>query len=109
MQGSRLRHAHDPGSEVLQTLLDAVWEETRAHLERRYPERLAAIERSPKQKVAHIFRWYVAKHHPAGADRQCWPARGYQTHCGPAMGAFNPWVTNSEREPAADPGRVRGL
>ncbi|MFG1876170.1 enoyl-CoA hydratase/isomerase [Sphaerisporangium sp. NPDC049003] len=72
--------------------LEEVWEETRAHLARRFPERLAEIERNPKQKMALVFRWYfVHSTRLALAGRPEYKV-DYQIHCGPALGAFNAWV-----------------
>ena len=78
---------------------ETVWEETRAHLGTRFPERLAAIEQSPKQKMAFIFRWYFihsARLAMTSSDDQ---RVDYQIHCGPAMGAFNAWVKGTPLEP----------
>ncbi|MFB7089596.1 enoyl-CoA hydratase/isomerase [Streptomyces sp. NPDC056296] len=78
--------------------LDDVWEETRAHLARRSPARLAEVERSPKQKMAHVFRWYFV-HSTRLALRGAEPRVDHQIHCGPALGAFNTWVRGTELEP----------
>lgn len=78
--------------------LDAVWEETRTYLAARFPERLAEVERSPKQKMAHVFRWYFVHSTRlamvGGADEKV----DFQIHCGPAMGAFNTWVKGTPFE-----------
>ncbi|MFE0729515.1 enoyl-CoA hydratase/isomerase [Streptomyces antibioticus] len=78
--------------------LDEVWEETRAHMARRSPARLAEVERSPKQKMAHVFRWYFV-HSTRLALRGADQRVDYQIHCGPALGAFNTWVRGTELEP----------
>ncbi|MEW2063382.1 enoyl-CoA hydratase/isomerase [Streptomyces sp. NPDC007002] len=78
--------------------LDEVWEETRAHLARRHPARLAEVERSPKQKMAHVFRWYFV-HSTRLALRGADQRVDYQIHCGPALGAFNTWVRGTDLEP----------
>lgn len=78
--------------------MDEVWAETRAHVARRFPERLAEIERSPKQKMALVFRWYFVhstRLAMAGSTEQ---RVDYQIHCGPAMGAFNAWVRDTPLE-----------
>ncbi|MFD9789944.1 enoyl-CoA hydratase/isomerase [Streptomyces sp. NPDC059070] len=78
--------------------IDEVWAETRAHVARRFPERLAEIERSPKQKMALVFRWYFVhstRLAMAGSTEQ---RVDYQIHCGPAMGAFNAWVRDTPLE-----------
>lgn len=78
--------------------LDEVWEETRAHLAHRFPDRLAEVERSPKQKMAHVFRWYFV-HSTRLALRGADQRVDYQIHCGPALGAFNTWVRGTDLEP----------
>ncbi|QCX74364.1 Polyketide biosynthesis protein PksE [Streptomyces sp. YIM 121038] len=78
--------------------LDEVWEETRAYLARRSPARLADVERSPKQKMAHVFRWYFV-HSTRLALRGADQRVDYQIHCGPALGAFNTWVRGTDLEP----------
>ncbi|EPH43875.1 enoyl-CoA hydratase/isomerase [Streptomyces aurantiacus] len=79
--------------------LDEVWRETRDHLARRGPERLAEVERSPKQKMAHVFRWYFV--HSTRLALHGTPDQrvDYQIHCGPALGAFNSWVRGTDLEP----------
>ncbi|MFD3822788.1 enoyl-CoA hydratase/isomerase [Streptomyces sp. NPDC058625] len=79
--------------------IDEVWEETRAHLARRFPDRLAEAERNPKQRMALVFRWYFV-HSARLAMRGSTTQRvDYQIHCGPAMGAFNSWVKGTDLEP----------
>ncbi|WP_431040580.1 enoyl-CoA hydratase/isomerase [Streptomyces sp. P1-3] len=79
--------------------IDEVWEETRAHLARRFPDRLAEIERSPKQKMALIFRWYFVHSTRLAMSGSTDQRVDYQIHCGPAMGAFNTWVKGTDLEP----------
>ena len=73
-----------------------VWEETKAYYLRAHPAQLAEIEKSPKQKMAAIFKWYfvhstrLAMH---GSEDQ---TVDYQIHCGPALGAFNQWVKGTD-------------
>jgi trans-AT polyketide synthase/acyltransferase/oxidoreductase domain-containing protein len=59
---------------------------------------MADIEKSPKQKMALIFKWYfvhTTRLAMRGSEEQ---KVDYQIHCGPAMGAFNQWVKGSELE-----------
>jgi trans-AT polyketide synthase/acyltransferase/oxidoreductase domain-containing protein len=85
--------------QYLHRSLDAVWEETREHLRRSDPEALARAESSPKQKLALVFRWYFV--HATRLAIQGVEDRkvDFQVHCGPAMGAFNQWVSGTAREP----------
>jgi trans-AT polyketide synthase, acyltransferase and oxidoreductase domains len=77
---------------------DEVWAETKAYYSRAHPDRIAAIERHPKQKMAAIFKWYfvhTTRLALSGAEEQ---RVDYQIHCGPALGAFNQWVKGTELE-----------
>jgi len=79
--------------------LDEAWAETRAYLARENPAELERAERDPRQRMAHLFRWYFV--HTARAARLGDPAAAarYQIHCGPAMGAFNRHVRGTALEP----------
>nr|WP_206539288.1 enoyl-CoA hydratase/isomerase [Nocardiopsis halotolerans] len=79
--------------------IDAVWRETREHLARRYPERLADVEGNPKQRMARIFRWYFVHSTRLAMSGSAEQRVDYQIHCGPAMGAFNAWVKGTPLEP----------
>lgn len=72
-----------------------IWQETRAYFVRRDVRQVERAERDPKHRMALIFRWYLgqASHWANNGE----PARkvDYQVWCGPAMGAFNEWVSGS--------------
>lgn len=75
---------------------DDVWDETRSYYAKQHPDKLAEIEKNPKQKMAAIFKWYFV--HTTrlvihGSEDQ---KVDYQIHCGPALGAFNQWVKGTE-------------
>ncbi|MFD9561274.1 enoyl-CoA hydratase/isomerase [Streptomyces sp. NPDC059994] len=78
--------------------IDEVWAQTRAHVAQRFPERLAEIERSPKQKMALVFRWYFVHSTRLAMAGSAEQRVDYQIHCGPAMGAFNAWVRDTPLE-----------
>lgn len=93
--------------------IDELDAKTRQQLEERYFQRsletvfaewqaqasaaeLERAERSPKHRMAMIFRRYFR-------DTSRWALSGdvahkvdFQIHCGPALGAFNQWVAGSE-------------
>ncbi len=77
---------------------DEAWEETCAYYQRTHPTKIAAIEKSPKLKMAAIFKWYFVQTTRLAMrgieDRKV----DYQIHCGPALGAFNQWVKGTEIE-----------
>ncbi|MFG3294102.1 PfaD family polyunsaturated fatty acid/polyketide biosynthesis protein [Streptomyces sp. NPDC048179] len=82
-------------TQVFRRPLEDVWQECVGYFSRRDPEQLARAAGSPKRRMALVFRWYLGM-----ASR--WSTTGdpdrvldYQVWCGPAMGAFNDWVTAS--------------
>ena len=78
--------------------IDEVYAETKAFYLKVMPYEIEKAEKSPKHKMALIFRWYfihsnrVAR---AGDDSE---RINYQVHTGPALGAFNQWVKGTELE-----------
>ncbi len=77
---------------------DEVWRETRVFYEKKFPSKIAAIEKNPKQKMALIFKWYFV--HSTRLSMQGDPSKvvDYQIHCGPALGTFNQWVKGTALE-----------
>jgi trans-AT polyketide synthase/acyltransferase/oxidoreductase domain-containing protein len=75
---------------------DDVWAETRAYYARARPEKVAEIERNPKQKMAAIFKWYFIHTTRIALQGREEQKVDYQIHCGPALGAFNQWVKGTE-------------
>lgn len=79
--------------------LDSVWSETQAYLVRK--GRTAEVERaarSPKHKMALVFRWYFAHSMDLALTGSESQLLDFQVHTGPAQGAFNQWVKGSELE-----------
>ncbi|KMS68667.1 2-nitropropane dioxygenase [Streptomyces viridochromogenes] len=81
--------------QIFRRPLEDVWQECVGYFRRRDPEQLARAADHPKRRMALVFRWYLGM-----ASR--WSTVGdpdrvldYQVWCGPAMGAFNDWVTAS--------------
>ncbi|NRD51929.1 [acyl-carrier-protein] S-malonyltransferase [Corallococcus sp. AB030] len=71
---------------------DEIWEETRQHYLRVDPEVVALAERTPRKKMALVFRWYFVHTSRLALRGSREQRTDYQVHCGPAMGAFNQWV-----------------
>ncbi len=83
---------------IFKKSLDEVWQETREFFLQRNPAEIERAESDPRHKMALVFRWYLglsSRWANAGKeDRQV----DYQVWCGPAMGAFNEWVKDSQFE-----------
>jgi trans-AT polyketide synthase, acyltransferase and oxidoreductase domains len=77
---------------------DDVWRETRAYYLNAGRNNIEELERSPKRKMALIFRWYFVHTNRLAMDGDEEQKLDYQIQCGPALGAFNRWVRGSELE-----------
>jgi trans-AT polyketide synthase, acyltransferase and oxidoreductase domains len=87
--------------EILRDSCDNVWAETRKFWAGRDARQIQEAERSPKHKMALIFRWYLGKASRWAIDGDASRVMDYQIWCGPAQGAFNAWVKGSFLEPAS--------
>jgi trans-AT polyketide synthase/acyltransferase/oxidoreductase domain-containing protein len=85
-------------SRYFQRSFEEVYRETREYYLRVAPEQIERAEKSPKAKMALIFRWYFV--HSSRLARMGVPDGkvDYQIHCGPALGAFNQWVKGTRLE-----------
>lgn len=79
--------------------LDEVWTETERYLRKSRPHELDLVARSPKAKMARVFRWYFTHSNRVAQAGTPDAAVNYQVHCGPALGAFNRVVAGT---PLAD-------
>jgi len=72
-----------------------IWRDTRTYFLRRDPHQVERGDRDPKHRMALVFRWYLGQAAHWAKDGE--PSRkiDYQIWSGPAMGAFNEWVTGS--------------
>ena len=76
-----------------------VWDETREYLSKNRSQDIERAERSPKVRMALVFRWYFAETTRAALAGAPGEQVNYQIHCGPAMGAFNRVVAGTALEP----------
>lgn len=78
---------------------EQIWEDNKLYLASTGRQHeIQALEASPKQKMARIFKWYFAHTTRlafAGDDEH---RVDFQVHTGPSLGAFNQWVRGSEIE-----------
>jgi PfaD family protein len=80
---------------IFQRPLDDVWTDCVRFFTERDPVQIERAAGNPKRRMALIFRWYLGL--SSGWSIAGTPERSgdYQIWCGPAMGAFNTWVTGS--------------
>ena len=77
---------------------EEVWEETKAFYSKVTPEEITKAEKSPKHKMALVFRWYFGRGTWLALNGVEEQKVDYQVQCGPALGAFNQWVKGTEME-----------
>jgi trans-AT polyketide synthase/acyltransferase/oxidoreductase domain-containing protein len=76
--------------------IQEIWEETSSYYARSHPEVLNAAEKNPKKKMALVFRWYFVHTSRLACSGVSEQKVNFQIHCGPALGAFNQWVKDSQ-------------
>jgi len=84
--------------QVFKKPLEAVWQETIAYFSKRDPDVINKAIEDPKRKMALIFRWYLGQSSRWAKIGEQGREMDYQIWCGPAMGAFNDWVSGSYLE-----------
>lgn len=85
-------------SRIFKTKIETVWEETVNFFQRRDPEQIKKANKSPKKKMALIFRWYLGRSSQWATTAHPGREEDYQIWCGPCMGAFNNWVKGGALE-----------
>jgi PfaD family protein len=80
---------------VLRASVDEIWALTQAFWSRRDPAELARAAADPKHRMALVFRWYLGMSSRWAITGERSRRTDYQVWCGPAMGAFNRWVSGS--------------
>jgi PfaD family protein len=81
--------------------LAEVWEETVAYWQREDPVGFERAAASPRNRLALICRWYLGQSPSWAVSGDPDRIADYQIWCGPAMGAFNAWVSGTPLEPLA--------
>lgn len=80
---------------IFQRPLEDVWTDCVRFFTERDPAQIARAEGSPKRRMALVFRWYLGLSSGWSIGGVPERAGDYQIWCGPAMGAFNTWVTGT--------------
>ncbi len=95
--------------------LDEIDEKTKQQLQEKYfkrsfeevyeqikttcpPQELKRAERTPKYKMALLFKWYFHRCFDWALDGAESYKVDYQIYCGPALGSFNQWVKGTAVE-----------
>lgn len=77
---------------------EEIWEETKTYYLKENPEVIHNAEKSPRQKMALIFRWYFIHTTRLAMHGDIGQPTDYQIHTGSALGAFNQWVKGTKLE-----------
>lgn len=72
------------------------YEETKDYYLKANPAQIEKAEKNPKHKMALVFRWYFVYSLRLSMYGDKTDPTNYQIHTGPALGAFNQWVKNTE-------------
>ncbi len=78
--------------------LAGVWEKTKEYFLKIDPSILVRAEKSPKFKMALIFRRYLGLAAKWAQDGVLDRKVDFQIYCGPSLGAFNRWIKGSYLE-----------
>jgi PfaD family protein len=80
---------------LFRTSLDDIWRDTRSYFLTRDPRQVERGDRDPRHRLALVCRWYLGQAAHWAKDGEPTRKIDYQIWCGPAMGAFNEWVTGT--------------
>ena len=79
--------------------LEQVWRDTQDYyLSAGRAGEIERAERSPRHRMALVFRWYFAHTIRVALAGDLAERVNFQIHCGPAMGAFNRFVKGTDLE-----------
>ncbi|MEQ9364835.1 MAG: hypothetical protein RIF32_11350, partial [Leptospirales bacterium] len=79
--------------------LNEVWRETEAYYRSKGDlAQLEKAERSPKHKMALVFRWYFGRTMRLSYEGDPNLSIDFQIHSGPALGSFNRWFKGTAYE-----------
>ena len=87
---------------VFQRNLDDVWQECVKFFTERDPRQIERAEKSAKDKMALVFRWYLGLSSRWSNIGEKGREMDYQIWTGPSMGAFNDWVKGTYLESPAN-------
>jgi PfaD family protein len=85
---------------IFKQSLDSIWNECEKFFGERDPRQIERANKSPKDKMALVFRWYLGLSSRWSSIGEKGREMDYQIWCGPAMGAFNDWVKGTYLEKA---------
>lgn len=87
---------------VFKRSFDDLWTQTKEYWQSRDARQVERAERDPKHKMALCFRWYLGMSSRWARIGEPSRVKDYQIWCGPSMGAFNSWVSESWLDPLSE-------
>jgi len=83
---------------ILQAGFEETWQKTREFFMTRNPKEVERGDSDPRHRMALVFRSYLGLSARWSIMDEASRRMDYQIWCGPAMGAFNQWVSGSHLE-----------
>jgi PfaD family protein len=77
---------------------EEVWAETESYWAERDPKQVERAKTDGRHKMALVFRWYLGMSSRWARMGEESRKKDFQIWCGPAMGAFNDWVSGTGME-----------
>jgi trans-AT polyketide synthase/acyltransferase/oxidoreductase domain-containing protein len=81
--------------EVFLAPFDDIWADCARFWQQRDPAQIAKAAKDERHRMALLFRWYLGNGSRWATAGDTGRRLDYQIWCGPAMGAFNAWATDS--------------
>jgi trans-AT polyketide synthase/acyltransferase/oxidoreductase domain-containing protein len=93
--------------EVFRASFDDIWLDCERFWRERDPGQIAKASKEERHRMALVFRWYLGSANRWATAGDAARGLDYQIWCGPAMGAFNTWVSDSFLADPANRGVVQ--
>lgn len=84
---------------IFRNTLSNIWILTQQFFEHIDSKEIQRAKDSPKYKMALVFRWYLGNSSKWALQGHIDRKLDFQVWCGPAMGAFNSWVSGTFLDP----------
>ena len=93
---------NDLETNYFEKTIDSLWNSIATFYESIDPVQLERASKHPKHKMLLIFRYYFARTNQLALEGNPANKTNFQIHSGPALGAFNQWVTDTKLSPWAN-------
>ena len=94
-------------NDIFRAPLNEVWADCERFWQQRDPAQVSKAGNDERHRMALVFRWYLGNASRWAIEGEAARQLDYQVWCGPAMGAFNGWVSGSFLADPANRGVVQ--